>query len=232
MAKVFDSEPKSVVMPNENLEPEYAYNIDFAVKKHFGDKGRAEVTTFHTWVDNAMVRRERQFNGQDSIYYDGVLSQVHKVVNAKQARIYGLSMDVEFRLLPGLDFSTNLTFTEGEDDAGNAIRHVAPTFGQTEFEYHTSGWRVALYARYNGKIPNSDLAPSEQSKTHMYALNDAGEPYSPSWWTLNLKGSYQISEHFKVNAGVENILDVRYRPYSSGIAGPGRNFIFTLRASF
>jgi hemoglobin/transferrin/lactoferrin receptor protein len=32
-----------------------------------------------------------------------------------------------------------------------------------------------------------------------------------------------------VNAGIENILDNRYRPYSSGIVAPGRNFIISLR---
>jgi hemoglobin/transferrin/lactoferrin receptor protein len=34
-----------------------------------------------------------------------------------------------------------------------------------------------------------------------------------------------------VNTGVENILDYRYRPYSSGIVAPGRNFIVSFRVS-
>ncbi|MFT7154314.1 MAG: hemoglobin/transferrin/lactoferrin receptor protein, partial [Alteromonas macleodii] len=32
--------------------------------------------------------------------------------------------------------------------------------------------------------------------------------------------------------GVENISDQRYRPYSSGIVAPGRNFILSLKARF
>jgi hemoglobin/transferrin/lactoferrin receptor protein len=66
----------------------------------------------------------------------------------------------------------------------------------------------------------------------MYALNSQGDPYSPSWWTFNFKASYEISETLSMSAGVENILDVRYRPYSSGIVAPGRNFIVALRAYF
>jgi hemoglobin/transferrin/lactoferrin receptor protein len=232
MAKVFDSEPRSVIMPNENLKPEYAYNVDLAVKKRFGDAGRVEVTGFYTWVEDAMVRREATFNGRDSIYYDGVLSQVHKVVNANQARIYGVSLDVELQLHRNLLFSSNLTFTQGEDDAGEPLRHVAPTFGQSELQYEQPGWKMALYARYNGEISHGELAPSERSKTHMYALDDQGQPYSPAWWTLNLKGSYHITKSLSLDAGVENILDVRYRPYSSGIVAPGRNFIAALRARF
>ena len=66
----------------------------------------------------------------------------------------------------------------------------------------------------------------------MYALNKIGQPYSPAWWTLNLKGSFQINQYLTLNAGVDNILDVRYRPYSSGIVAPGRDFMVALRANF
>ena len=232
MAKVFDSEPKSVVVPNEDLKPEYAYNIDFGIDKKIGDYGKINITAFYTWLENAMVRREATFNGNDSIYYDGVLSQVHKLVNAEKAHIYGLNTKFNLALPFNLNFKSVLNYTEGEDQNGLPLRHVSPLFGQTSLEYSQNKFRGSVYAKYNGEISNDELAPSEQSKTHMYALNDQGEPYSPAWWTLNMKVSYRINEHLSFNVGVENILDVRYRPYSSGIAAPGRNFIFALRADF
>ena len=37
---------------------------------------------------------------------------------------------------------------------------------------------------------------------------------------------------FNVTAGLENITDQRYRPYSSGLVAPGRNFIVGVRAKF
>ena len=232
IAKVFDSEPKSVVMPNENLKPEYAYNIDFGIDKQFGDLGEFSFTAFYTWLQNAMVRREATFNGKDSINYDGVLSQVHKMVNAESARIYGFNAKARVNLPFNLRFESVINYTEGEDEDGVPLRHVAPTFGQTTLSYQNGGLKASVYAKYNGEISNAELTPSEQSKTHMYALNKNGEPYSPSWWTLNMKFSYQLNDYLTVDAGVENIMDVRYRPYSSGIAAPGRNWIFALRANF
>ncbi len=232
IAKVFDSEPKSVVMPNENLKPEYAYNIDFGVDKQFGDLAEISFTTFYTWLQNAMVRREASFKGKDSIYYDGVLSQVHKMVNAESAHIYGFKAKARVNLPYNLRLESVINYTEGEDENGVPLRHVAPTFGQTTLSYQNNGLKASLYAKYNGEISNEELTPSEQSKTHMYALNKNGEPYSPSWWTLNMKFSYQVTDYLTVDAGVENIMDVRYRPYSSGIAAPGRNWIFALRANF
>ncbi len=232
MAKVFDSEPKSVIMPNDNLEPEYAYNVDLAVEKHLGKRSLIELTGFYTLLQNAMVRRESTFNGKDSIMYDGVLSQVHKVVNADQAYVHGFSLDFNILLPYNMQFSSNLTYTRGEDDEGVPLRHVAPTFGEVSLKYDERPLVLEVYSRFNGEISNERLAPSEQSKTHMYAFNERGNPYSSAWWTLNFKGSYRISQYLTLNAGVENIFDVRYRPYSSGIAAPGRDFMMALRARF
>ncbi|MFA4862568.1 MAG: hypothetical protein WC605_02230, partial [Bacteroidales bacterium] len=59
-----------------------------------------------------------------------------------------------------------------------------------------------------------------------------GNPYSPAWYTLNFKVMYQITDILSVSGGVENLTDIRYRPYSSGITAPGRNFILSLKANF
>jgi len=65
----------------------------------------------------------------------------------------------------------------------------------------------------------------------MYAIDGDGNPYSPAWWTLNFKASLDILKNTKLSIGLENILDKRYRTYSSGVSAPGRNFIISLRAN-
>jgi hemoglobin/transferrin/lactoferrin receptor protein len=54
----------------------------------------------------------------------------------------------------------------------------------------------------------------------------------PSWYTLNLKASYQVVKFLNVEVGIENILDEHYRKFASGISSPGRNFIIALRGTF
>ncbi len=66
----------------------------------------------------------------------------------------------------------------------------------------------------------------------MYAIDADGNPYSPGWYTLNFKAMYHLNELLSVTAGLENITDQRYRPYSSGLVAPGRNFILSLKANF
>ncbi|MBK7553194.1 MAG: TonB-dependent receptor [Flavobacteriales bacterium] len=92
--------------------------------------------------------------------------------------------------------------------------------------------RLNLYTQFSDGFDFAELPPSEQAKTPIYAVDANGDPYAPSWYTINLKGSYQITKGLLASAGVENITDQLYRPYSSGISAPGRNFILALRANF
>ena len=89
--------------------------------------------------------------------------------------------------------------------------------------------KLDLYANYNGEIGYDNLALSERADSHLYSKDGNGNPHAPSWWTLNFKTSFSASKYLVVDAGVENILDRRYRPYSSGITAPGRNVIVAIR---
>ena len=91
---------------------------------------------------------------------------------------------------------------------------------------------MAVGVDYNAEIGFSNLAPSERDKAYLYATDANGKPYSPGWWTLNFMGSYAFNEKFITSFGLDNILDYRYRTYSSGITAPGRNFLIAFRYSF
>jgi hemoglobin/transferrin/lactoferrin receptor protein len=111
------------------------------------------------------------------------------------------------------------------------LRHAAHFYGSTAIRYRLKKLFVEANAFYNSKIDNKDLAPSEQAKTDIYAKDDAGKPYSPGWYTLNLRASYQLVKNLGISLGWENMTNQRYRSYSSGIVAAGSNFIISLRAS-
>lgn len=232
LAKVFDSEPGNVVVPNDNLEPEYAYNVDLGLIKNFGPHVKAEVTGFYTYISNLMIRQDYQFNGQDSILYDGEMSKVQALQNTGSGWVTGISIDLRADITERIGFRTSFVYIRGEDDEGEAIRHVTPPFGSTGFSYAAKKIKVDIWADYSGSVNFENLAPSERSKPHIYLSDANGNPYSPAWYTINLKGYYQVNQRLQVNAGVDNILDHRFRPYSSGIVAPGRNFVVALRANF
>ncbi len=225
VGKVFDSEPGNVVVPNNDLSPEYVYNIDFGILRNIDDAVHIDLTFFYTVLFNVIVRRDFEFNGQDSIMYEGELSKVQAMVNSGRAIIYGGSFSLFADFSSFFSIKTNLTYTQGRETQENVpLRHVTPLFGSTALIYKAQRTKFELFANYNGRIKYINLAPSEQAKTHIYTDNG-----SPAWWTLNIKGSYYLNSKIQFDAGIENILNKRYRPYSSGICAPGINFIVTLR---
>lgn len=231
-AKIFDSEPGNVVVPNQNLQPEYIYSIDAGIVKKFNDRARIELTGFYSYLDQAIVRRDFQLNGQDSIIYDGELSRVQAMVNAGYANVYGTSLSIYIRLFNNFVLNSSLTYIKGEDDEGFAIRHAPPLFGKTALSFEKNKLKLQLSSAYNAKVSFEHLAPSERSKAYLYATDEDGNPYSPKWWTLDFKGSYAFNEKLLLTFGVENIMNYRFRPYSSGITAPGRNFIVAFRYTF
>lgn len=224
VAKVFDSEPGNVVVPNPDLKPELAENIETGISHRFQEKAKIEISAFYTHLKNAMVRRNFRLNGRDSIVYDGILSKVEALVNAESANIYGGSILFEFLITPELRTINALTLTYGRDSEDLPLRHVPPEFGRSHLQYQKRRVFIDFYVDFNGTLNFEDLAPDEQEKPHLYATDRNGNPWSPGWCTLNLKGNYNFNELFTFSGGIENILDKRYRPYSSGIVAPGINF--------
>lgn len=234
--KVFDSEPGAVIIPNPDLKAEYAYNAEVGAAKVFGKNVKVDLTGYYTRLDNALVRRKFTLNGQDSIIYDGELSQVQAIQNAAVATVYGLQAGVEIKLPSGFGVSSDFNYQVGEEELDDGTtspsRHAAPFFGITRLSYTEEKVNLTLYVQYSGEKEYEDLPLEERGKTEIYAVDENGDPFSPGWVTLNFKAMVLIEKHLSITAGVENITDRRYRPYSSGVVAAGRNVILSAKFTF
>lgn len=234
VGKVFDFSDGEVQVPNANLQSEYSYNIEAGIETKIGSNWEVGITGFYTLLEDAMVRRNFTFNGQDSIIYEGELSKVVALTNTGQAEIYGLSFETEYEISDALNLNGSLTWVDGEDKSNNEpLRHTTPIFGRVSLDYIHNQIRSSIYSEFNGSRFRKDIPSSEiDDKPFLYAQHntDRSKDGTPGWATLNWKMSYSISNKVEVSGGIENIFDLHYRPYSSGISAPGRNFIIALRA--
>jgi len=234
VGKVFDSEPGSVVVPNDNLRPEYAYSGELGLKLNLNEKLVLDMSTYYTYLDNALVRRDYTLNGETEIMYDGELSNVQAIQNASKAWIYGFEVGLRMPITNQLDLTSQYSVIGGTESEGTVevpIRHVAPNFGNTHLVWTSNNLKLDFFANYNSSLSFYQLAPSEIEKDYIYALDENGNPYSPSWYTINFRSQYQINSSTILTASLENITDQRYKTYSSGIAAPGRNLILSLKYS-
>ena len=52
---------------------------------------------------------------------------------------------------------------------------------------------------------------------------------SPAWNDFSVLANYGWSEQVRLKLGVENIFDIHYRTFASGISAPGRSFRFGIQ---
>lgn len=235
LGKLFESTPGFIAVPNPDLKPEYAWNFEAGVVKEVAQKFRLEANGFYTILNEAIVRRPFRFNGQEKIEWDGTLANVEALQNVAKATVWGLQAGLRVYFTKNLYLVSNANWIDGKetDDVKSdqiALRHAPPFYGSTHVHFAKNKWHLEGYTVYNSQISNRNLAPSEQTKTDIYAKDENGLPYAPAWTTLNFKASYQLNKRWLLTTGWENITNQRYRPYSSGIVAAGSHFIWAVRA--
>jgi hemoglobin/transferrin/lactoferrin receptor protein len=220
-------EANTIVVPNPDLEPEYSFNLDVSVAKTFVGKVHLEGTFFYNWLRNAQVIQPSTYNGKDSINIDGEMYQTLAPANAGSAYVTGFQGSLLAQVTRSFSILSNLTYTYGYDRTNDApLDHIPPVYGMTSLRLEVKKFKGDFYVMYNGWKRISQYSPSGEDN-EQYATSWG----MPSWYTLNLKLSYQVIRNVNIELGMENILDENYRKFASGISSPGRNIIVAVRAN-
>lgn len=238
LTKVFESTSGSLIVPNKDLKPEYTYNAEMNWIKYFSVDGGPFAASFggsvfYTWFRNAIVTDFFKFNEQDSIFFNGVQSAVLASQNKAKAHLWGWNLNGHFTLVKNLKLRGTVTYTYGRYINTTAatpvevpLDHIPPVFGRISLAYAKKNFGAELWLLMNGWKRIQDYSLSGEDNVQ-YATPDG----MPSWTTINARLNYSITKKISAQAVVENIFDTRYRTFSSGISGAGRNFIIALKAS-
>ena len=175
-----------------------------------------------------MVRGNYQFNGKDSIVYDGEMSRVQAILNTGKAYVWGYNVSMNISLNKYINLTSTLNYNDGKDLINNEpLRHISPIFGKSSISFNKNKFRISYFINYNGKKELNSLSPSELNKLYLYTSSG-----SLRWLTHNLNTNINFNSLLNITVSIENILNLHYRTYSSGISAPGRslniscNFIF------
>lgn len=236
MAKVFESVTGDVttngtlIVPNPDLKPERTLNADLGITKFFGDKVRIEATFFATDFYDAIVVLPSTLNGQSVVNYGGFPANVVSSQNAQKAYILGYSASLRAEL------TDNLVVTAAYNDTRGRVRttpyespldHIPPAFGRIGIQYNTNKFRSELFSNFNGWKRIEEYSTSGEDNPQY-----APAKGMPSWYTINLRMGYEINTMFTLQAGIDNLMDLQYRQFASGINSSGRNIFATVRVKF
>lgn len=220
-----------ISVPNLDLQPEKSLNGEVSISQKINSKVLISATGFITNLDNAIVRDNFTFpDGSTFLIDEGDTLITVSNINANSARVKGISLNIKTALTNKLEFSGSVNYVKGTQfDAGeheSPLSHIPPIYGKISLSYLDDHNQINLNLRYNGEKSVSEYGGSEDN------LENATINGTPAWYTLNAYYLRKLTNSISTSIALENILDVHYRPFASGVSAPGRNLIVSINAKF
>lgn len=226
-----------VSVPNINLKPEYAYNLEFGINKYFDEKNYLlSAVAYYTLLEDYIYRAPFKINGDDTIIYNGEEMTMTANVNMDKAYVMGSTIMARGNFTNTLNGYASLTFTKGRSyDTDVPLSSIPPTFGNVGFGYNKNKLATGLNFKFNAKksfedynleegIDNIEETPFIEETQKYYG--------TPSWTSLDFFARYRILKEVNLQFGLDNIFDQHYKEFASSINAPGRNYAFTVTANF
>jgi hemoglobin/transferrin/lactoferrin receptor protein len=222
-----------VTVPNIQLRPEYSYSAEIGVLKYFNDKKfNLGLNIYYSLLDKYISREQFSLGGDSSIIYDGEEVETYANVNNDNAYIAGTTFSFGGKLIDNLKINGSITYTKGEStDTNLPLSSIPPIFGDLEVLFAKNRFEVALNFRFNGSKELNEYNLVEGiDNIEQSPFNTSTQEYlgTPSWNTFNFYSKHKISKALSLQVNIDNIFDIHYKEFASGINSAGRNFSLSL----
>ena len=229
-----------VLVPNVALGPETAANAEVTLTqdiRRLGGEGfgaRLSATAFASDIANVIVRRDGTLPNGDSTFVSGeTVYRVQVNDNATRGEVRGVGLRADFSYGEHFTLGARATLTRGTsidaDDEEAPLAHIPPTHGQLRLAYQRNRLTLAATARHNGWKRWEDYAPAGSSDNEDLAIPGVG---TPAWTVYDLAATVELTPKLDLQLSVRNLGDAHYRPFSSGVSAPGRDFVVGVRGRF
>ena len=234
-----------LLVPNTDLKPEYVYNIDGGIAyTPAGKNMHFNLRFYHTSLRDYIgriayeVATDRTTLAPGTIMFSDDIVTTQANTNIGNGRIYGFSFEGGLKLLEGLALNGNLTYTHAaRNEMIGALPSILPFYGGAVLTYKEDAFNLSLNYIFNSRKNPEDYSSGGEDgleETPILTTIDNQPIFAgtPQWSIFSLRGNYQLNKTVLINAAVENIFDLHYRTFASGISAPGRSLILGTRVNF
>jgi len=237
-----------LTVPNVNLKPEYAYNGELGITKFFKNKrNQIAINGFYTLLNNYIsraafvVNNDSSTTDENTVMYDDDEVITIANVNGDTAYILGGTIDASFAPINNFTIKGNITYTKGKtNDTDSYLPSISPLFSTIGIIYHKNKIDTGVHWRYSAKKNADEYSPGGEDNLSQSPLIDPNptidddEYYvgTPSWNILNASFGYQVNKTLRLQLGLDNIFDIHYKEFASGISASGRNFKASMNLNF
>ncbi len=220
-----------ISFPNLNLQPERSLNFELGVSGAIGSKLSFNTYGYLTRLSDAIVRDDFTTPDGSSTYINrGDTLRVIANQNIAEAFIVGFSHSMTYDVNERFSLDGSINWIRGNEiidgTENEPFSHIPPTYGQVTAKYNQGVLEGSLVYRFNGFKPIERFGGTVDNPEFATPIG------SLAWRTLNAYSTYKFSDRLSLTAGVENIFDLHYRTFSSGLSAPGRSITLALRGSF
>lgn len=232
-----------LVVPNPSLFPEYAYNFELGLSKYFNQsKNYISIRGFTTLISRHIGRSDYIIFADTStpdintILYNGEEVQTIANNNLGNRYLYGASIDGNFSISDPLSIRGSLDLIKAvKSNKYGPLPSISPAFGRLFLQYQKNDLLSHLSFQFSGKKDPNDYSLGGEDgleETPLLSGNPIIFAGSPAWNELSWLAQYQWRENTVFRIALDNIFDVHYRPFASGISAPGRNLKLGLNYTF
>ena len=212
----------NIVLPNPELEPEYVYSFEFNFNKKINDF-LFKASTYNNKLQNLITKQ----NINSTIIYDGDTLNAQRLENSPKSYIKGFSFSCSYNLNKKTNAGFSFNNQKGFDVSRNEhLGHIPPFYGKLFINFKFKKTFMFFWSDFafkkdineaNSASDNSDLATVEGW---------------PKWQTFNFNLSYKLNNKTNIQCSLENITDLHYITFASGISSLGRNLKLSISTSF
>ncbi len=239
VAKVFEStsgtsaRPGLLIIPNPNLKPEITNTMECLIDYDLDHVFGVELNPYFTFINNWINLQRTRLNGNDTIDYDNGKSLIVQSANVNNGNVAGFNANLYYRLGKHVTIRGGAVYTNGRitlDSISGPLDHIPPFYAFFNASYQKEKFNLQLSLLYNDIKASNDYRLGAEDN-EQYSANPI-KGFMPAWAVVNLKWDYKITKELTIQSGIDNIMDVRYRTFGSGVSGVGRNVFFALRGNF
>jgi outer membrane receptor protein involved in Fe transport len=202
-------------LPTSNLKPEKSIQTELGYK-FISKKWNLNISAFYISLKDIITRVKSA--GEPINGY-----AVYNKQNIESAYIKGAEFSFSYSFNTNIQFHSNATYTYGQNlTKQEPMRRIPPLFGQSNIVWSKGSYEIMLSHQFAGKQDRLSQGDKDD--------NRIGKSGTPEWNLFNIMTSCHYKK-IKLNIGMLNVLNEKYKTHGSGIYGMGQSFYLSTKIS-
>ena len=222
-----------LTVPNAKLKPENAYTIDLGFNRY--DKAFSYNFNLYFTLLNRTIGRDLFYDYDDTttqnpitVLYDNEEVITMGNYNLGNSSVYEFNFDANYSFDEYFYLIGNLTYTKGDIVYNDyPMPSIPPLFGSLKLRFQKNNFNIQLKYKFSQSKSADDYSfGGEDSLDETPFVYEDGEiKYlgMPEWGIFQLSSLFRVSKKMKAQLLLDNIFDIHYREFASGISSPGRS---------